>query len=314
MTFTSERGNSNNTAEIQAMVAYTATTLAELNAHDYSVADLGKAVRVEADPLGFSGLMLLQSFSVPPSVTPSFITLNPGSSFEFAVAAPIALGFTSSASVVATALAGDLTLSLSGPGGTPPDGMTFEAKNGTNAVTNDIILDANTKTFADTGLSTLTFGAAKFASGTFTGFAPGVLNFTSGDTVNAGGKVYTFTSPLGAVDGDILLGATYALSMASIFEAITLFGPGSGVTYAVATGANAFVTASAPTASAITITALASGVAGNALASVYTAAGVAAGAWGGATLAGGVDAVAFGAAKVQYSAALDQWVILNIHP
>ncbi len=55
-----------------------------------------------------------------------------------------------------------------------------------------------------------------------------------GETVTIDGKVYTWTSPLGAADGDVLIAANTQLCANNLFFAITL-GAGAGVDYAAAT-------------------------------------------------------------------------------
>ncbi|MCK5652040.1 MAG: hypothetical protein KAJ42_11710 [Gemmatimonadetes bacterium] len=59
-------------------------------------------------------------------------------------------------------------------------------------------------------------------------------NPLAGETFTIGTKTYTMTSPLGAADGDILIGATREASIVNATAAINL-GAGSGSLYAAAT-------------------------------------------------------------------------------
>ena len=119
--------------------------------------------------------------------------------------------------------------------------------------------------------------------------ATGVLtlsaNVNAGDTVTTGTKTYTFTSPLGAADGDVLVGASASDSIDNLIAAITL-GAGSGSTYAAATTANGFVTAAAGAGDTMDTTALLGGTQGNLVATTESTATVRM-SWGAATLTGG---------------------------
>lgn len=119
-----------------------------------------------------------------------------------------------------------------------------------------------------------------------TGAAVGTLTYTgqpaNGETVTIGSKVYTYQTVLTDVDGNVLIGATMADSIANLAAAINL-GAGSGVAYAASTTANGDVTAVA-SATTLVVGALVAGEDGNAIATSETVANAS---WGGATLSGG---------------------------
>lgn len=119
---------------------------------------------------------------------------------------------------------------------------------------------------------------AVFATGTLTTTA----NFADGETVTTGSKVYTFQTVLTNVDGHVLIGGSATASLSNLVAAITL-GPGSGTTYAAATTANTFVTATSG-ASTLTLTAILPGPAANTTATTETAANAS---FAAATLTGG---------------------------
>lgn len=122
--------------------------------------------------------------------------------------------------------------------------------------------------------------------------ASGVLtsseNYAATDTVTIGGKTYTFVSPIGVTEGNVLLGVDEATSIANLAAAIN-HSAGAGTTY-VAAAAHPSVTAVAA-AHTLTVTAHADIVAAtaNAIASTVVMHAPGNGAWGGTTLAGGVD-------------------------
>lgn len=99
--------------------------------------------------------------------------------------------------------------------------------------------------------------------------ASGVLTLTgnplANDTVLTGTKTYTFTSPLGANDGDVLIGAAATNTIDNLIAAINL-AAGSGSTYAAATTANDFISAAAGAGDTMDATALAEGTQGNSIA------------------------------------------------
>ena len=106
------------------------------------------------------------------------------------------------------------------------------------------------------------------------------------ETINVGGKTYTFQTVLTDVDGNVLIGATASDSLDNLIAAVNL-AVGAGTLYANSTTANVFVSAAAGAGDAMDVTALTAGTAGNSLATTDT---IANGSWGGATLSGGVDA------------------------
>jgi hypothetical protein len=122
--------------------------------------------------------------------------------------------------------------------------------------------------------------------------ATGTLTFTGQpadtETVTIDAKTYTFQTVLTNVDGNVLIGATAADSLANLYAAITL-GAGAGTAYAAATTAHPTASASAPVGLTMLVWALVGGTGGNALASTTTVTGAT---WTAATLTGGVAAAA----------------------
>lgn len=128
--------------------------------------------------------------------------------------------------------------------------------------------------------------------------ATGNLLFNSapgnGETVTIDTKVYTFTAPLGAADGDVAIGGTAAICRDNLVKAITLTGVG-GVDYAAATTLHQTATAAAGAGDSLDATAKKQGTAGNTIATTETLVDVLS-VWGAATLTGGVgDLVILGA-------------------
>lgn len=122
-------------------------------------------------------------------------------------------------------------------------------------------------------------------------------NVANAETVNVGGKVYTFQTALTNVDGNVLIGASAAASLANLTAAVTL-AAGSGTTYAAATTANANVATAVATSTTITFTAAEAtkpGTAGNSLVSTETSAHLS---YGAATFTGGKDAATANPTKV----------------
>lgn len=125
-------------------------------------------------------------------------------------------------------------------------------------------------------------------------------NVSHGDTVSVGGQTYTFRSALSNVAGYVQLGGNSGASLDALHRAITLTGT-PGLDYAAATVINASVTAWRWTDgsgdAALSVRALTTGAAGNAIVCTETAANLAWGwegfGWGGSeitNLAGGADA------------------------
>lgn len=109
-------------------------------------------------------------------------------------------------------------------------------------------------------------------------------NFADGNTVTVGGRTYTLQAVLTNVDGNVKIGATAALSLTNLVNAINANGLGvPGTDYALATTANGVVTA-ATTSTVLTATAVVAGTTGNVIASTVTGT---ANTWGAATLSGG---------------------------
>lgn len=182
---------------------------------------------------------------------------------------------------------------------------------GTNEVGPKITMDLHNVTFTPTGdLNFISdeFGqmeatadvlaangvAPVYATGTYTA----TLNLEDADTIVIGGKTYTFEDTLTNVDGHVKIGATLADTLTNLAAAINLTGT-AGTDYALATTANADVTASAGATTVVVTAVSAVAATGNAITTTDTSTS---GAWGGATLSGGVDgdvlAGKFGVVKI----------------
>lgn len=86
---------------------------------------------------------------------------------------------------------------------------------------------------------------------------------TAADTVTIGGQVYTYRAAVGATANEVLLGAAGGTeAMTNLYNAINV-GTGSGVTYGSATVANAYVTATNPTAATVKVTSKVPGTVAN---------------------------------------------------
>lgn len=117
-------------------------------------------------------------------------------------------------------------------------------------------------------------------------------NVSNDDKVVIGTKTYTFQTTLTNTDGNVKIGATAALSMTNLFNAINATGGTPGTDYASNMTANTQVTATNPTATTVVVTAKANGQASNSIATTETAANLA---WSSATLGGaGATAIATG--------------------
>lgn len=114
-------------------------------------------------------------------------------------------------------------------------------------------------------------------------------NVADGETVVIGSTTYTFKTALTPTAGQVLIGANADASLLNLIRAINHTGT-AGTDYAnlgVTSVANTQVSAaSSVTAHAFAVTALAAGLAGNAIASTETSAHLS---WGAATLTGGTD-------------------------
>lgn len=109
-------------------------------------------------------------------------------------------------------------------------------------------------------------------------------NFADGETVTIGGKVYTFQAALTDVDGHVKVGATAALSLVNLRNAINRNGVGTpGTDFATSTTASTKVTATA-SSTVLTVTAIVFGTPGNSIATIATVSNAS---WGAATLTGG---------------------------
>lgn len=119
----------------------------------------------------------------------------------------------------------------------------------------------------------------------------GSIQPLAGETFTIDGKTYEFTSPVGAADGDILIGASIAATIQNCIDAMNLTGT-PGVQYAAATTLHPTAFAGPGTSPAWIATAKTPGIVGNLIPLSETLIN---GSWGGgAFLAGGLDgAVAF---------------------
>lgn len=109
-------------------------------------------------------------------------------------------------------------------------------------------------------------------------------NITDGDTVTIDGTVYTFQDTLTNVAGHVKKGASNTASMTNLFHAINASGGTVGTDYATACVAHSTVKATNPTGTTVVVTALASGTAGNSIATTELSSHLS---WGAATLASG---------------------------
>lgn len=109
-------------------------------------------------------------------------------------------------------------------------------------------------------LATITVPTAGTATGTLTLTA----NVVAGDKVKLGALTYTWTSPLGAAPGDVLLGGSDTASIDNLVSAINNApaGAGAGTLWAVGTLANGSASATR-VLSTMVATALVSGTTGN---------------------------------------------------
>ena len=159
---------------------------------------------------------------------------------------------------------------------------TITAVNGEEVTVSDTLVTPDTGLFAPPSIAwemrtpTALLGTA--ASGTLVGSA----SVLDAETVTIGTKTYTFQLLLTNVDGNVLIGASVAESLANLKAAINL-DAGAGVTYAAATTPNIFVTAE-NTTTTVVVTAKVVGEGGNSIATTETATNLL---WGATTLLGG---------------------------
>lgn len=130
------------------------------------------------------------------------------------------------------------------------------------------------------GVAFPTFDVANVAA---TGVLTSSANYANAETVTIGTKVYTFQSSLTNVDGNVKIGASEAATIANLHHAINASGGTPGTDYALATVANADVTAVDDGAHVVTVTAKVTGVS-----TVATTETSATAAWAHPTLFGGV--------------------------
>ena len=140
------------------------------------------------------------------------------------------------------------------------------------------------------------FGAADLAGGLAAQPATGTFAVpfpvpATGQTVTVGGTIYTFTDSLqgNSAPDTVQIGIDVQSTLANLLAAINL-GTGAGTAYSTATTtANTSVTASNPTATSLTLTAIPIGTAGNN--SIATTTNWTGGSFGATDLTGGVDPV-----------------------
>ncbi|HMD85474.1 MAG TPA: flagellar hook-basal body complex protein [Terriglobia bacterium] len=158
------------------------------------------------------------------------------------------------------------------------------------------------------------FGAADLTGGVDAVKATGAYTVpislpSSGQTVTVGGTTYTFVGPTAAAltaPGDVLIGPDVATTLANLASAINATPAGAGVTYATGTTANASVTVTGSTASALTLQAIQNGSVGNA---VNTSATWTGGSFGAGDLTGGTDAGTFSTTVPIYDSLGDSHVL-----
>ncbi len=136
----------------------------------------------------------------------------------------------------------------------------------------------------------------------------GTVNFTDAETIELGGKTYTFQTVLTDVDGNVLIGGDLATSMANLRAAINL-DAGAGTTYATSMTTNGSATAT-DTATTVVATAIIGGTGGNLITSTEAAANAS---WGAGTLSGGLGEILFpkGAHVEFWSSGIDEWTQLK---
>lgn len=172
-------------------------------------------------------------------------------------------------------------------GGVDYDRKITRIVNGTLQVYVDDVLKTVVTDYTvnqDTGLLTLGTPPGTKASGVLTSSA----NYSDGETVTIGSKVYTLQNTLTNVDGHVKIGGSEAATILNLHHAINHSGGVSGTDYAAATTANTQVTATDDGVHALTVTAILSGIAGDAIATTETSATAS---WAHPTLIGGVAGV-----------------------
>jgi len=130
------------------------------------------------------------------------------------------------------------------------------------------------------------------------------------NTVTIGGKVYTYQTTLTNVDGNVLIGASGAISLQNLQAAINL-GTGAGTLYATAMTINANVRARTPSATVLVVEAKAPGAVGNFIATTETHANAT---WGAATLASGAGSISVVISELRTSGQLnaDALAVLDV--
>jgi hypothetical protein len=143
-------------------------------------------------------------------------------------------------------------------------------------------MDTGTMTVVDGTTTSFQDGTQATQTLTFTGLA------IDGQTVTIGTKVYTWEDTLTDVDGNVHIGASAAACVTNLVGAIML-GAGAGTNYATSMTANTDVTAVDGTGDTVDITAIVSGVIGNAIALAENGTNTA---WNGGDvfMSGGADA------------------------
>lgn len=132
------------------------------------------------------------------------------------------------------------------------------------------------------------------ASGTLTATA----NFANLETVTIGARTYTFQTTLTNVNGNVKIGASLTASLLNLKNAINVSGGVSGTDYAAATTVHPTVSATASTATTLTVQALLSGVTGNSIATTETSVNAS---FGAATLTGGTNSTVTALTQIRFT-------------
>lgn len=153
-----------------------------------------------------------------------------------------------------------------------------------NIVVNSLVFAKNLADAANNGVHLVTAVTADVkATGTLTLSA----NPANDDDFTIGTRVYTFKTVLTGAADEILIGANAAATVVNIVSAISATA-GAGTTYGLGTTVNTDVSAVDGAGDTVDFTALAAGLAGNAVATTENGANTS---FGAATLTGGTDAV-----------------------
>lgn len=138
--------------------------------------------------------------------------------------------------------------------------------------------------------------------------------FANNETVTIAGKVYTFQTTLTDVDGNVLIGANLAASLANLKAAINLES-GAGTTYAASMTVNPHCRAHSADATTLVVRSKLNGTVGNFIPVAESGLNAS---WGAATLAGGTtvlyDSLRDVVAKNQVPAGAHQAILDQTDP